>query len=129
MTKKSKNALSLCLPKFLNLNYLKQSAHRLSWERGKAKRLEMEEYGEWGEELYGQEEERDEYGPMHTDEYEVKEGILKMNGQRAHSGRPVGPKWTVTVRPSWAKLNESWSNWTIKATKSGSGGNRLYWTI
>ena len=63
------------------------------------------------DEIVCKEEERDEYGPMHTDEYEVKEGILKMNGQ--------GPKWTVTVRRSWVKLNESWSNWTIKATRSG----------
>ena len=39
------------------------------------------------DEIVCKEEERDEYGPMHTDEYEVKEWILKMNGQRAQSGR------------------------------------------
>ena len=60
------------------------------------------------DEIVCKEEERDEYGPMHTDEYEVKEGILKMNGQRAQSGRPVGQKWTVPVRRSWVKINESW---------------------
>ena len=59
------------------------------------------------DEIVCKEEERDEYGPMHTDEYEVKEWILKMNGQRFLF---QDPKWTVTVRWSLGKLNESWSN-------------------
>ena len=33
------------------------------------------------DEIVCKEEERDEYGPMHTDEYEVKEWILKLDGQ------------------------------------------------
>ena len=68
------------------------------------------------DEIVCKEEERDEYGPMHTDEYEVKEWILKIDGQRVLF---QGPKWTVTVRRSLCKLNKSWSNWTIKTAKSG----------
>ena len=43
------------------------------------------------DEIVCKEEERDEYGPMHTDEYEVKEWILE---QSAYSMLGYSPKWT-----------------------------------
>ena len=56
------------------------------------------------DEIVCKEEERDEYGPMHTDEYEVKEWILNWTA----SVIVLGSKWTVAVRRSGVKLNESW---------------------
>ena len=43
------------------------------------------------DEIVCKEEERDEYGPMHTDEYEVKEWILNWTarGPKVDGGRPT----------------------------------------
>ena len=44
------------------------------------------------DEIVCKEEERDEYGPMQTDEYEVKEWILEQSSCSILGSRP---QWTV----------------------------------
>ena len=65
------------------------------------------------DEIVCKEEERDEYGPMHTDGYEVKERILKLDGHRVLFR---GPKWTVLYQTEriLVKLDDqSLFKWTI----------------